>query len=83
MDALTETLSDEPLQKLHVVVTLVYSHNDKDELPPVYILACGRWYHALTDREKLVAISAAQTFDLGNEERALKIAAGLPPVPRL
>jgi hypothetical protein len=83
MDALTETLSDDPHQKLCAVVALVNSRGDRDDLPPVYRAACRRWYFALTDREKIVAISAAQIFDLGNREKALKIVAALPPAPRL
>jgi hypothetical protein len=83
MDTLTETLSDDPEQKLHALMILVDSHNDREELSPGYVMACGNWYAMLSDRQKLAAISAAQTFDLGNEERALEIAAGLPPVPRL
>jgi hypothetical protein len=81
MDDAAETLSDDPHQKLCAVVALVNSR--RDALPDMYLMSCERWYFTLMDPEKLVAIHAAQTLDLGDRKRPLQIVAALPPVPRL
>jgi hypothetical protein len=77
-----QTPSNQSDHKLHAVVFLINSYA-KSPLPLVYRTACGHWYAALTEREKLLAIQTAQAFNSGDEEMALRMVAVLPPVPCL
>jgi hypothetical protein len=82
METEVKSIMTEPGDKLQAALNHDFATTDKD-LPAEYLAACRRWYDAMADRDKAMAITARATFDNGDETGALKIAAALPPAPKL
>ena len=47
-----------------------------------YLDACAAWFAGLSDRDKSIAKTAADTYRNGYQLRAKQIAAALPAAPR-
>jgi hypothetical protein len=68
--------------KLHAAVIL--SDDPPDiAMPSRYVEGCKRWFAALSDSQKLVALEMVRVLKSGDEDKALSMAAALPAAPRL
>jgi hypothetical protein len=67
--------------KLHAALHRDPRFPDSD-LGQDYCNACVAWFAGLSDQDKAVAKTAADTYRSGYQMRAKQIAAALPPAPR-
>jgi hypothetical protein len=73
--------SDDPKDKLLAAVN--YGRpSPGNEHKRSYLRACSNWFKELTPRDREIAHSAAMAYGLGDDDEAMKIAAGLPPAPK-
>ena len=80
--AVTTTLSDDAADKLQAVLRRDWPKYDK-RFPRRYVIACDRWFAALANDQKFIAMAAADSYHGNDETGARKIAEVLPPAPKL
>jgi len=74
----TQQWSDRADNKLQAVL----NHDRPDpDLGADYRQACAAWFAGLSERDKAIAVRAAEAYADGHETRAEQIAAELPPAP--
>jgi hypothetical protein len=74
--------ANETVLKLHAAVVL--SDDPPDiAMPSRYLEGCKRWFAALSDSQKLVALEMVRVLNSGDEDKALSMAAALPAAPHL
>jgi len=72
--------SEDPRDKLQAVFNSDWSNHNRD-LPVMYLEACRRWFTALSDSNRRLVSDAVEAFAKGDELKAHRIAAELPPAP--
>jgi hypothetical protein len=77
----TTALSDDAADKLHAVLRRDWPEYDK-RFPRRYVIACDRWFAALANDQKFIAMAAADWYHGNDETGARKIAEVLPRAPK-
>ena len=75
-------LSSEPADKLRACLSHGWPESEED-LPPSYISACARWFAELSVSNRIIAQAAIGKHARGDSAGAERLAADLPPAPRL
>jgi hypothetical protein len=73
-------LSGDPRDKFQAVLNRDWPDPD-DHFGADYRQACAAWFAGLSERDKSIALKAAEAYASGYETRAEEIAAELPAAP--